>query len=277
MNLKGDLHIHSNFSDGKFSIQELVDKYSEKEYNVISITDHDTVEGCQEAINYGKTKNILVIPGIEISTKHNGEEVHILGYFNNEDYKKKEILDYSKEKKHSRYLRCKLIEKVLKENYNIYINSDIISLKTQGIIGRVHIAEEIVLNGYAKDTGEALEMYLNKGPANISNASLSVSEGIDLLRRNNATVVLAHPIVIKEKTLTYLLDNFSFDGLEAIYAINTEYDTDKFKKICKENNLLITGGSDFHYFNSYRHSDIGDISLDSFNINKLLEAIFKNK
>ena len=116
MNLKGDLHIHSNFSDGKFSIQELVDKYSEKEYNVISITDHDTVEGCQEAINYGKTKNILVIPGIEISTKHNGEEVHILGYFNNEDYKKKEILDYSKEKKHSRYMVKNILSKDKKEN-----------------------------------------------------------------------------------------------------------------------------------------------------------------
>ena len=72
---------------------------------------------------------------------------------------------------------------------------------------------------------------------------------------------------------TELLNDFKFDGIEAIYGLNSQYDTAKFIDICKQHKLLITGGSDFHDFNISSHSNIGEISLDNKNIENLLKFI----
>ena len=271
---KGDFHIHSNFSDGKFSIRELLDLYKKSDYDIVSITDHDTLEGCSEAIEYGKLIELKVITGIEISTKHNGEDIHILGYFKDKDCRKKEMIEFAKIKEQDRISRCKTIVSSLKKYFNIEINGEDLLLKNKGMIGRPHIAKEIIKAGYETNIEDVFEKYLgNDSPAYIPSSILSVQEGIDLLRANNATIVLAHPVFIKKTNIEELLNDFKFDGIEAIYGQNTQQDTDKFIDICKQNKLLITGGSDFHDFNMSSHSNIGDISLDSKNIKNLVKYI----
>jgi len=271
---KGDFHIHSNFSDGKFSIRELLDLYKKSDYDIVSITDHDTLEGCSEAIEYGKLIELKVITGIEISTKHNGEDIHILGYFKDKDCRKKEMIEFAKIKEQDRISRCKTIVSSLKKYFNIEINEEDLLSKNKGMIGRPHIAKEIIKAGYETNIEDVFEKYLgNDSPAYIPSSILSVQEGIDLLRANNATIVLAHPVFIKKTNIEELLNDFKFDGIEAIYGQNTQQDTDKFIDICKQNKLLITGGSDFHDFNMSSHSNIGDISLDSKNIKNLVKYI----
>lgn len=271
---KGDFHIHSNFSDGKFSIRELLDLYKKSDYDIISITDHDTLEGCSEAIEYGKLIELKVITGIEISTKHNGEDIHILGYFKDKDCRKKEMIEFAKIKEQDRISRCKTIVSSLKKYFDIEINGEDLLSKNKGMIGRPHIAKEIIKAGYETNIEDVFEKYLgNDSPAYIPSSILSVQEGIDLLRDNNATIVLAHPVFIKKTNIEELLHDFKFDGMEAIYGQNTQQETDNFIDICKQNKLLITGGSDFHDFNMLSHSNIGDISLDSRNIENLLKYI----
>ena len=271
---KGDLHIHSNFSDGKFSISELLKLYKKSGYDIISITDHDTLEGCKEAIEYGKLIGLKVISGIEISTKHNGEEVHILGYFKDEDCRRKEMIEFARKKEQDRVNRCKTIVSSLKKYFDIEINENELLEKNKGMIGRPHIAKEIIKAGYETSIDNVFKGYLgNDSPAYIPSSILSVQEGIDLLRNNNATIVLAHPVLLKGTRVEELLNDFKFDGMEAIYGLNSQQDTIKFINMCKQYKLLITGGSDFHDFNISGHSNIGDISLDNKNIENLLKFI----
>ena len=271
---KGDFHIHSNYSDGKYEIKKLLNLYKKEGYDIISLTDHDTLEGCKEAIDYGKEIGLKVITGIEISTKHNGEDVHILGYFKDEDCRRNEMIEFAKKKEQDRINRCKTIVSKLKQYFNIEIDGDELLLKVKGMIGRPHIAKEIIKAGYESNMQSVFDKYLgNDSPAYIPSSILSVQEGIDLLKNNNAVVVIAHPVLIKKTKIEDLLNDYAFDGMEAIYGLNSQEETDKFIKLCLEKNLLITGGSDFHDFNAGSHSNIGDISLDSKNINSLLIAI----
>lgn len=274
MFLKGDFHIHSNYSDGKLSINKIIDLYKEKNYDVISITDHDTMEGCKEAIEYGKKHSLKVIPGIEVSTIYNGEEIHILGYFRYEDYQRKEMVEYANEKQQYRINRCKNIVNALKKYFNIEINAEELLAQNKGMIGRPHIGRAIIKAGYEDSMDEVFKKYLNyNSPAYIPSSFLSLKEGVDLLKNNNAIVVLAHPIFIIKSKIEYLLSSFKFDGMEAIYGMNSKEDTVRFTEICKSRGLLITAGSDFHEFNSYKHANIGDISLDEENIKKLLNKL----
>ncbi|WP_297429254.1 PHP domain-containing protein [Clostridium sp.] len=271
---KGDFHIHSNYSDGKFSISELLDLYKKSEYDIVSITDHDTMEGCKEAIEYGKLIGLKVITGIEISTKYNGEDIHILGYFKDKDCRKKEMIEFARKKEQDRIDRSKTIVNSLKTYFGIEIDGDELLSKNKGMIGRPHIAKEIIKAGYETNIEDVFRNYLgNDSPAYIPSSILSVQEGIDLLRNNNAVVVLAHPVLVKKTKIEDLLNNFKFDGVEAIYGLNSEKDTNKFINICKQRKLLITGGSDFHDFNLSSHCNIGDISLDNRDIENLLKFI----
>lgn len=274
MYLKGDFHIHSNCSDGKYDVKSLIDRYKDNGYDIIALTDHDTMEGCKEAVEYGKTKGLKVVPGIEISTKYNGEDIHILGYFKEEDCQRKEMIEFAKVKQQDRINRCRKMVSALKEYFDIEIDADKLLEETEGMIGRPHMARAIISAGYATTMEEVFNKFLDdNSPAFIPSSFLSPQDGIDLLRRNNATVVLAHPILIKNTNVEDLLNTFEFDGIEAIYGLNTEDDTKRFVGICKERDLLITAGSDFHDYNTLNHCNIGDISLDSDSIHKLIKIL----
>ena len=93
MSYKTDLHIHSWYSDGTMSPLDIVERYSQEKYDLISITDHEVTDGIAEAVEAGKDKNLRVIPGIEIATVCRGIELHILGYyFDADDQKLKDQL-----------------------------------------------------------------------------------------------------------------------------------------------------------------------------------------
>ena len=89
MDLKADLHLHTSASDGKLSPAQLLTLAYDEGLNIIAITDHDTTAGIDSALAAAESLPIRLIPGIELSTQYNGETVHILGYFKDDNYKKK--------------------------------------------------------------------------------------------------------------------------------------------------------------------------------------------
>lgn len=270
---KGDFHIHSNHSDGDLSIKTLIDEYSKKNFDILSITDHDTFDGCEEAVDYGKEKGIYVIPGVELSTKYNGESIHILGYFKHTP--KKELLDFVNSKKESRIQRCYDICEKLEEHYSIKINAENVLKKHSGSISRNHIADEIIAKGYFENKEEVFDKCLNsKGKAYIPSSELPLKDGIELIRRNGGMVVLAHPVLIVKNDVLEILDLFEFDGIEAIYSSNKEKDTINLVNLAHEKKLIITSGSDFHSLEklSLRGCEFGEINLEEERI-----QIFLNK
>jgi len=122
---KGDFHIHSTASDGKLTPKEVVEFSKERGVDIISLTDHNTTSGVEEAVRIGERCGITVIPGIELSTRYRGMRVHILGYFKDDNYKNKtfqEAIRLIKDR------RVKGVKKLLKDIVQIDIDSKKLSV-----------------------------------------------------------------------------------------------------------------------------------------------------
>ncbi|WP_409070030.1 PHP domain-containing protein [Clostridium sp. FAM 1755] len=276
MYIKGDFHTHTNASDGKYSSKELIYLAKEENLDIISVTDHDTTDGIEEALFYGEKLNIKVIPGIELSTTYNNCSVHVLGYFKGNNYKNNLIKDFQKHKKEFRKKRANEIVNKLEEHFDIIISFDKIMESTKGVISRPHIAKAIVNAGYNYSWDYIFSNFIGEGcKAYVPNKTISTEEGISLLKKSGAISVLAHPVLIKKINVENLF-KLNFDGVEAIYYMNKPEDTIKLKSLSKKYNKIITGGSDFHGLTKTdgSHPDrIGATTLDQANIEKLLKFI----
>ena len=242
-----DLHIHTNYSDGLLSPKEVVDLAVKKNLDGIAITDHDTVDGIESTIKYNNNlnKNLYIIPGIEFGTVEDEEEVHILGYFI--DYKSNEIIELSKILKKNRINRSsKIIDKLNRIGLNISME-EVKSLVSEEIISRSHIAMALVQKNYVKSIDEAFKLYLNRGQiAYVEKSSPNIENTIELIHRLGGIAVLAHPGLVKNKTLVKKCINNNIDGIEVIHSKHNSKDVKYFLNIARENNLIITGGSDCH-------------------------------
>ncbi|NFV14215.1 PHP domain-containing protein [Clostridium sporogenes] len=276
MYIKGDFHTHTNASDGKYSSKELIYLAKEENLDIISVTDHDTTDGIEEALFYGEKLNIKVIPGIELSTTYDNCSVHVLGYFKGNNYKNNLIKDFQKHKKEFRKKRANEIVNKLEEHFDIIISFDKIMESTKGVISRPHIAKAIVDAGYNYSWDYIFSNFIGEGcKAYVPNKTISTEEGISLLKKSGAISVLAHPVLIKKINVENLF-KLNFDGVEAIYYMNKPEDTIKLKSLSKKYNKIITGGSDFHGLTKTdgSHPDrIGATTLDQANIEKLLKFI----
>ena len=262
---KVDFHVHSTCSDGLLTPENVVKRAYEKSVKYLALTDHDTVSGLDIAKAKAKSLGINFIPGIELSTNYNKESIHILGFFKDESYKDKKLINYLDELKERRNIRAiKMIEK-LKEEFNIIIDKDRIFKKANGgVIARPHIAYEIIESGYNYTKDEIFNKFIGKDcPAYVPTTKISPEEGINILRKHNALVFLAHPILIKKSPLTDFL-SFGFDGIEGDYFQNSKDDEKRFINFALENNLLISAGSDCHgdFNGDTRHGDIGCMDLE---------------
>ncbi|URZ06027.1 PHP domain-containing protein [Clostridium felsineum] len=273
MFLKGDFHIHTTASDGKYTPENILEFAKNANIDILAITDHDTTASTKKAISIGNKLNIKVIPGIELSTLHNEESIHVLGYFKDNSYENKEFQDFLSEIQNYRVIRAKKITENLNTYFNIKLNYESILKEAKNVIARPHLARAIINAGYNYTYEYIFNNILNKeSPAYIPNKKVTVEEGIKLLKSVNATVVLAHPVLIKKTPVEDFI-KFDFDGIEAIYPMNTETDTEKLLALAKKYNKIVTAGSDFHTDDSgdTKHGRIGSIYLNTNDIKLFLE------
>ncbi len=242
--MKLDLHIHSTYSDGLFNIEQIVEKAIINNINGIAIADHDNNDSWKE-IDIKKFK-IPVFKAVEISTNYNNELIHILGYYLNNDSNYSELSNKLKEIQIQRKERVtKIISKL--ENFDIFIKYEDVLKYSDGSVSRPHIAKAILNKypnrGYTFDN--LFDSYLgNDKPAYIKMEEFNVKDAVDLLHRNNCIVVLAHPWFIKKNDYKELF-LFNFDGIECDITGLIE-NTSQYLEFAKNNNLLVTAGSDFH-------------------------------
>jgi predicted metal-dependent phosphoesterase TrpH len=277
MSTKADLHLHTTASDGKLSPKELVTLAHSVGINIMAITDHDTTSGLEEAFAASEGLPINVLPGIELSTQHYGETVHILGYFRNDNYKEAKFQDMLQNMKDHRFWRGKKIVENLKEFFEIELDYETLLEDAKGVVARPHIARAIINSGYAYDWQYIFDNLIGKNsPAYVPNKKLSTEDGIMLLKSVNALVVLAHPILVK-KTPYEALMHLDFDGIEALYWQNTPMDTDFFVNLSTDHNKIITGGSDFHGGDAgdSKHGYIGSVEYNEKYLLNFLKALNK--
>lgn len=240
-----DLHLHSTFSDGKLTPEQILEVSKNNGVKYISITDHDSIDS--QYITRRNNDGINVIPGIEFSSEIYEFEIHILGYFI--DIDNKNLNDVVNNLKKSRIKRAKSIIDKLR-NEGIELNIDDI-IKDNLSIGRAHIANEIVKKGYEESFKGAFLKYLLKGkPAYVSGEKLNYKDSIRVIKEANGIAVLAHPgKIYKSMAVEKIIKElkcYGLNGIEVYHPSHSKEQVNLFYNLSKKYKLSITGGSDFH-------------------------------
>lgn len=245
-----DLHVHSTFSDGSMSPTELVNYAHKLRLSAISITDHDTIEGVEEAVSAGNRTGVEVVPGLELSIKHGDCTVHLLGYFFRPTDNSLHLV--LRRLQAGRLERNKIILSLL-GSLGIHIEmQELEEISGHGQSGRPHIAQILMHKGAVSSMEEAFGRYLAKGGlAYAPRDLLHADEAIALIKNAGGFAVLAHPQQIEKsgKDVTALIGKLraaGLDGVEVYYPTHSRQFKKKLLAIAKRLNLLVTGGSDYH-------------------------------
>jgi predicted metal-dependent phosphoesterase TrpH len=244
-NRYADLHVHSTASDGAYTPSQVVRYAAEQGFSAIAITDHDAVSGIDEAVEEARKTGLELIPGVELSTEYNDKEIHILGY----------LLDWHDEALNKliqefRDFRVKRMERMLSilRNLGCHLEEEQLMRKSEeGAIGRVHLAKAMVASGFVENTNQAFDKYLALGrPAYMKKAKLSPQEACDLIKRTRGVPVLAHPNLMKNDQWIPRIIDAGIEGIETYYPGMYPEESERYCRIARKRNLLITGGSDCH-------------------------------
>ncbi|MDI6703282.1 MAG: PHP domain-containing protein [bacterium] len=240
-----DLHIHTTYSDSSLTPKEVVEEASRIGLTTIAITDHDTVDGIPEAIEWGKKYEIDVIPGIELSTDIGREEVHILGYYI--DWENEQFNRRLHEFKISRQKRAHLIINRFKK-LGIEIDYKRVALLAgEGIIGRLHIANVLKEQGVVASIKDAFSEYLNYGGlCYVEKFRLTPEEAIEMIKCVGGIPVLAHPYHNRYNNLIPKLIKVGLEGLEIYHPEHSLEIQLYYEKLARDYRLIPTGGSDCH-------------------------------
>lgn len=240
-----DLHLHTIFSDGTYTPQELIAQSAKCGLCAIAIVDHDTVEGIQPALEVAKTTDIEILSGIELTAEEEGLEIHILGYLI--DFKAGGLIEKLAILKKNRIERIyKIVDKL--KNLGINLNPQaVFDIAKCGTPGRLHIARALLSEGKVASIFEAFQKYIgNKSPACVLGFRFSPKEAIKLIKEAGGIPVLAHPYSLNNDDLIFRFIDYGLMGLEVYYPEHSQAMINFYLGLAKKHNLLITGGSDCH-------------------------------
>jgi len=241
---KVDLHSHTNLSDGFNSPEELIHKAKNVGIEILSITDHDSVNAIEEATTLGSDVGVEIIPGVEISSDLRGIEVHILGYF--VDITNKEFEQYLMFFREQRVRRASRIVDKLNQLGLVMSLDDVMKIAKRSAVGRPHIAQALLQKGFVKSYQEAFNKYIkNGGPAYEKKVHLSPQSAFKIISDAGGLSFIAHPGNMSQNLIKELIDAGA-DGIEIIHPSQSKDLTRFYRGIVNEYFLLESGGSDFH-------------------------------
>jgi len=252
--VKSDFHIHTNYSDGAFSPEKVVDLAIEVGLEVIALTDHDNILSYEiakkhlEKLKSENKKTLEVIQGIEVNTLYKGNEIHILGYFmdvENADFKN--LINIQQQ---ARMEQTKEIISLLskKEGINVRFEDIESQVAPGGSIGRPHLAKAITNAGGTSNVMEAYAKYINDNSSvYVRRKTITPHDAVEIIYDAGGIPVIAHPhdLVIAEELIKELMQ-FGLRGIEAYHRKHSPAIVEYFSSMAEELGLIVTGGSDFH-------------------------------
>ena len=273
-----DLHLHSNNSDGSDTIDELAKNIINAKLKIFALTDHDTVEGCAQMAKLIPNE-IIFIPSIELTCKADSIKCHILGY--NCDYKNKKLLDLIAKGKKLRTLKLETRIQYLKEVWNIDLTKEEKDwLYSRKSVVKTHLANVIVNRGLASENQEAMRKYLDG--CKTGNTRFTAEEAIDAIISAGGIPVWAHPLggegEVHMSSANFLprleiMKSFGIKGLECHYSRYTKQEAEFLVNCANKNNLLISGGSDYH--GSNKDIPIAKLNVENTYVNRSALTILK--
>jgi predicted metal-dependent phosphoesterase TrpH len=259
---KVDLHIHTTASDGKYTAAEIVRKTWEVGLNYIAICDHDSIDGIMPALAAMRAcPGLTVLAGVEINTDIPTGELHVLGYLY--DYESQELEDHLFRLRTSRVERArKMVSKL--RGVGVKIDYERVEeLAAGGSLGRPHIAQALLEKGYINNFREAFLKYIGRGgPAYVERDKITPVEAVQLIKKAGGIPVLAHPLTTENfEQLIQELIPAGLMGLEAYYNNYTPEQVQAILAVAARNNLVTTGGSDYHGLDSLNELPLGTVEV----------------
>jgi predicted metal-dependent phosphoesterase TrpH len=265
-----DLHLHTLFSDGTFTPEELAQRGAQLGLVALALTDHDTVEGCARMAQACQALGIEFIPGAELTAEFEGYETHLLGYFL--DARQPVLLAEINKFQTVRQERIHEMAARL-NNLGIPLRAEaVFALANCHSPGRPHVARALVQAGHCGSMDEAFERFLKKGrPAWVPKFKITARAAMDLIHQAGGLAVLAHPGLNHCDHVIPRLAAEGLDGLECFHSKHTPTQSEYYMALARRLNLAITGGSDCHGFSKGKPL-IGGVRLPVIYLEKLKAA-----
>jgi len=272
-----DFHMHSIYSDGVKSPEELLRHALECNLSMMALTDHDEIDGikalrtAQEQLDPEKT--IKIINGCEFSADYKDKSIHILGYrFDETNKELRDFIEYFKSKREER------IDEIIRRcnNAGYFISKDELLKKfpkTQAY-GRPHIGQLLIDGGYAKDINDVFKDILRKdSPCYVPKVKIEVPYIIDIIHKAGGLAVMAHPKLVSSDKYVVEMLAYDFDGMEVYHTKHNDDDVKRYKALATKHNLFITGGSDYHGIPGKAPDKFGDYLVSSENVSEFISLL----
>jgi predicted metal-dependent phosphoesterase TrpH len=240
-----DLHLHSHFSDGTYKPAELAAHAQRCRLAAIALTDHDSVEGCEETARECATAGVEFIAGAELTAEQDENELHLLGYF----------IDILNPTLLTRIARCQVVRQDRIREMVARLNRLKVPLTAEAVFalancrapGRPHVARALVKARLCSSLDEAFERFLKRNrPAWVPKLKMSAEEAIDLIHQAGGVAVLAHPGLNRTDKVIPGLVEAGLDGLECFHTKHSTVTSEHYLELADRYHLLVTGGSDCH-------------------------------
>lgn len=265
-----DLHLHTNFSDGTYTPEELTAHAARHGLAAVALTDHDTVEGCARMAIACEQARIEFITASELTAEWNGDELHLLGYFLETDNARllTELAKFQAVRQN------RIREMVARLNHlGIALHADaVFALANCRSPGRPHVGRALVQAGFCATQDEAFERFLKKNrPAWVPKFKMSAPEAIELIHQAGGLAVLAHPGLNRTDDFIPQLVEAGLDGVECFHTKHNVAAAQRYLRLADKHDLLVTGGSDCHGLSKGKPL-IGSVKLPYDRVAKLKAA-----
>jgi len=239
-----DLHMHSTASDGALPPGEVVAAAHRAGLGAIALTDHDTVDGLNEARRAGDALGVRVVPGIELSAIDDGDERHVLGlHLSHPEH----LAAALAELRETRRERAKTTVALL-NSLGVPVTLEAVYVEAgDGAVGRPHIARALVAGGWARDFRDAFDRWLGNGkPACVEKRTVTFAEATRLIHESGGLAIYAHPGGSASRAELAALAALGLDGVEVRHPSHTADEMARLAAFADELGLVPSGGSDWH-------------------------------
>jgi predicted metal-dependent phosphoesterase TrpH len=270
-----DLHLHTQFSDGTFTPEELAGHGARLGFAAMALTDHDSVEGSARMAAACAAAGIEFIVGAELTAEHDGTEVHILGYF----------LDPQNQTLLSEIAKFQAVRQNRIREMVARINALGVPLDVESVFalanckspGRPHVARALVKAGLISNLDEAFERFLKKNrPAWVPKFKMSALDAMELVHQAGGLAIMAHPGLNRTDDVIPNLVDAGLDGIECFHTKHSTAMSERYLEIADKYHLLVTGGSDCHGFSKGKPL-IGGVKLPYEHIEKMKAKVAERK
>jgi hypothetical protein len=270
-----DLHLHTTASDGCASPAELVALASAAGLRIIAVADHDTTAAVADVAALAARRGMSTVPGVEVTSVHDGRDVHLLGYFF--DSRSPALTRLLDEVRGARRQRAREIADRLAA---AGVPIDVEALMGSGAeqtgraIARPQIAQALVAAGHVASIAEAFDRYLSEGrPAHVPHRGPAPADAIWAISCAGGIASLAHPGTLAQDGLVPELAAAGLAALEVYHSAHDAAAQAHYLALAAAYDLAVTGGSDFHGPGTRRSEFFGKTALPLSAFSALLDRV----